>query len=67
MASVSAHSWPMRRKVPKPPDWACRRSICAMASSTVPITATPDALRASTSESKFSVFGARGSAATRSK
>ena len=67
MAAVSAHSWPMSRKVPKPPDWACRRSIWAMASSTVPMTAMPDAFRASTRDSKFSVSGASGRAATRWK
>ena len=67
MASVSAQSWPMSKKVPNPPDWSCSRAIWAMASSTVPMTAKPDAFSASTSDVKFSVFGASGNAATRWK
>ena len=67
VAAVSAHSCPMQRYVPKPPDWVCRRSIWAMASSTVPMTAMPEALSASTSDSKLVVSGAIGRAATRWK
>jgi len=67
VSSRRAHSWAMKRKAPKPPDWSMRRWIWAMAMSGVPMTAKPLALRASTSSAALSVSGARGRAATRRK
>ncbi len=58
MAAVSAHSWPMRRKVPNPLDCWRSRSTWLTASSTVPMTAKPEALRASTID--LVVGGVRG-------
>jgi hypothetical protein len=57
----------MKRYVPNPPDFSQRRSICAAASSGVPITASPVAFMASTMSPRSVASPTSGSAATRLK